>query len=123
MILSAKNRSKSCFFRPKKLVEGVIANPVGGRSRDVSTSGNTPTDLYRAYADSPFTSWTVVTPNPILTHLGTDFEIDQVADPCVIEISSSRTELYYDADDNDTDVAAIKLATFAGSIGNLISGT
>ena len=32
-------------------------------------------------------------------------------------------KMYYDADDNTTDIAAIKLATFSGSIGNLIAGT
>lgn len=81
-------------------------------------------DIFRAYTPNPadLTDWTIVTPNPILTHTGTDYEIDQVADPCIIE-ASGRCEMYYDADDNATDIAAIKLATFDGTLSQLVNGT
>lgn len=86
-----------------------------------ATSGNLPTDIYRAQS-ADLIDWTQIDPNPVLTHLGTDYEIDQVADPHVIEVAG-KSYMYYDADDNVTFEAAIKLATFDGSLGQLINGT
>lgn len=85
-----------------------------------ATSGNKPSDLYRAHSSDRI-NWTVVRPAPALTHLGSAYEVDQVADPCVLEVSGA-SYLYYDADDNATGIAAIKLATFAGTLSQLVGG-
>lgn len=85
-----------------------------------ATSGNLPTDLYRAYSTDAI-NWTVVTPNPLLTHLGSAYEIDQIADPAVVEVGGT-SYLFYDADDNTTDIAAIKVATFAGTLAQIVAG-
>lgn len=83
--------------------------------------GNLPTDLYRAYT-SDLLTWTKVTPSPLLTHSGTDYEIDQVADARVLEVSGT-SYLFYDADDNITDISAIKIATVSGAtIADIVNG-
>lgn len=86
-----------------------------------AVSGNTPTDIYRAHSTDAIT-WTQIAANPVLTHTGSAFEIDQIADPCVLEVSGA-SYMFYDADDNGTDIAAIKLATFAGTLASLVVGS
>jgi predicted GH43/DUF377 family glycosyl hydrolase len=70
-------------------------------------AGNLPTHIY--HATSPdLVNW-ARTAAPVLTPLGTGFEIDQVADPCVV-IVGEQAYLFYDGDDNVGEDAAIGLA-------------
>ena len=75
-------------------------------------------DIYHAYSTDRI-NWTIVTPSPILTRLGTDYEITQIADPAIIEVSGT-SYMFYDADDIATDIAAIRLATFSGTLSQLV---
>lgn len=85
-----------------------------------STSApNLPTNIYHAYS-SDLINWTVVTPKPALSFSGTGYEIDQVADACVIE-ALGKTWLFYDADDNVTPKAGICVATIDGSLADVIN--
>jgi hypothetical protein len=90
-----------------------------------NVAGNVIGDIYRWHSPDRIT-WTAVEPKPILTHLGSEFEIDQAADPHVIEVGG-KSFMAYDATDNTTAPgttnAVIKLATFDGTIADLIEGT
>lgn len=79
-------------------------------------TGNLVSDLYRGVSTDRLT-WTT---QVILQRSGTDYETDQIADPCVVEVDGS-SYLYYDADDAGTGVCVIKLATFNGTLATLIA--
>lgn len=81
-------------------------------------AGNAYSDLYRAWSVDRIT-WTQV--GVILARSGDDYEVDQVADPCVIEVDGTAY-LYYDADVASSGACAIKLATFGGALSQLVSG-
>lgn len=73
-----------------------------------------PTDIY--YATSPdLINWTIGNDgNPILVHSGSTPEIDQVADPSIIEFHG-KLFLYFTADDNthpDNVKSAIEMAVY-----------
>lgn len=82
-------------------------------------SGVLPTNIY--YATSPdLITWTI-TPTPVLTRSQSHFEMDQVADPCVVEVRG-KTYLFYDGDDNPAHFANIGLAIFDGTLSQYFSG-
>ena len=83
-----------------------------------SGSGTLPTNIYRSTSANLIT-WT--TPELVLLHTGTNYEIDQAADPIILEVDGT-TYLYYDADDNTANASAIKLARFFGTIHELVGG-
>ena len=64
-------------------------------------------------------NWTF--PQLVLARSGTDYETDQVADPHVLEVNG-QSFMFYDADDNTTNLAAIKLLTFPGTLAQLVTG-
>lgn len=82
-------------------------------------AGNLVSDLYRAYS-SDRVNWTQY--GPILQRTGTGYEIDQVADPCLLEVAGT-SYMYYDADEAATGICAIKLATIETSLANVVAGT
>lgn len=81
-------------------------------------SGSLPTSIYHA-TSTDLINWTI-TSGTVLALSGTDFEIDQVADACVIEVSG-RTYLFYDGDDNQANCANVGLAIFEGTLSSLAS--
>lgn len=81
-------------------------------------AGNGPSDIYRAYSTDLIT-WTQW--GRIVQHSGTGYEVDQLADPSVLE-AEGETLLYVDADDNTTGIAAIELFSFGGSAYQLVTG-
>ena len=89
--------------------------PVGGLwhlwYHAASGSGLLPTNIYHA-TSSDFVNWTQTTPNPVLTHAGSGFEYDQVADPSIVVVGNTAY-LFYDGDNNTTETGAIGLATAA----------
>jgi sucrose-6-phosphate hydrolase SacC (GH32 family) len=85
-------------------------------------NGNLPTDIYHASSDD-LVSWNVITPNPILTHLGgATFEKEQCADAKVIEVGG-LSYLYYSGVDDTGGYASVGLAQFAGTLQQIVSGT
>jgi hypothetical protein len=78
--------------------------------------GNAATDIYRA-SSSDLITWT---PELVLERLGTDYEIDQVADPCVIEVTG-KSYMYYDADETATGTCVIKLATISAPLSSVVA--
>ena len=72
-------------------------------------SGNLPTNIYHATSPDKIT-WTQT--GAVLTHSGSGFEVDQVADPSVIVVGGTAY-LFYDGDDNTSEVAKIGVATAA----------
>jgi hypothetical protein len=85
-----------------------------------STSGTLPTDINH-YTSPDLTTWTRVGSSPILTHTGTGFEIDQVADPCVLE-RNGTAYLWYDGDNNTSSAAHIGVATIAATLAAVVDG-
>ena len=84
--------------------------------------GNLPTDIYHAYSSDKI-NWTVVSPNPILTHLGgSTFEFDQAADPYIVE-SGGQCWMYYTGENNVTYHASIGLAIADATLEEIIAGT
>lgn len=102
---------------------GIYPTQVGGLYQlwyhAVNASGDLPTDIYRATSPD-LINWTPITPNPVLTHLGSGFEFDQVADPCVVEVAGT-SYLFYDGDNNGTSTAAIGVATIGEPVANVIT--
>ena len=94
---------------------------IGGRYRlwyhAAAAAGNLPTPLYQA-SSADLITWTI-DGSPILSPSGTDFEIDQVADPTVIEVDGIA-RLYYDACDNVANTALVRLATFPGTLAEAV---
>jgi predicted GH43/DUF377 family glycosyl hydrolase len=72
-------------------------------------SGSLPTNIYHATSTDRIT-WTKTTPSPVLTHTGSGFEVDQVADPSMVVVGGS-SYLFYDGDDNASSAAHVLLAT------------
>lgn len=70
--------------------------------------GTLPTNLYHSSSTNR-TTW--ATPTLVLTHTGSGFEVDQVADPSVLVVQGV-SYLYYDGDDNGSEAAHILLATY-----------
>lgn len=82
-----------------------------------------PSNIYRAHNSAAATdAWTIVTPKPALAPSGSDYEVDQVADPSIVEWAGASL-MFYDADDNGAATAAIKLARFAGTLATLVAGS
>lgn len=75
-----------------------------------NTTGNLPTDIYHASNVNWFNdSWQ--TNGPVLTHLGSSFEVDQVAGGSVLVVNGTAY-LFYDGDDNTgSGAASIGVAT------------
>lgn len=98
------------------LINGAITPKVGSVYElwfhAASAGATLPTDLYHATSSSfPGTpdSWTISPATPILTHLGTGFEIDQMAGPVPV-LWKDQSFLYYDGDDNTHSAASIGVA-------------
>lgn len=94
---------------------------IGGRYQlwyhAAPAAGDSPTDLYHA-TSTDLINWTQVTPNPILTRLGSPtFEDLQIADCCVLEVAGT-SYLYYSGlnDSGSPQLASIGLATYAGPL-------
>lgn len=71
-------------------------------------AGSLPTNIY--YSQSPSSdkiNWT--TPVLVLEHSGSGFQVDQVADPCVIVVGGV-SYLFFDGDDNVSEAADIGVA-------------
>ena len=105
---------------------GMYGGPSITRVKDVyhlwyhaSLSGNLPTDIYHAWSLDGRT-WQTDSPLPVLARTQS-WEVDQVADPNVVEIGG-RTFLFFDGDDNPGERAAIGLATFDGPLQDLVAG-
>lgn len=80
-------------------------------------AGNLPTNIYHATSNDLIT-WTQT--GLVLEHLGSGFEFDQVADPDIVEVAGT-SYLFYDGDDNvPPESASIGLATFGGTVSQLI---
>lgn len=73
-------------------------------------AGTTPTDIYHATSTDRI-NWTITPGTPVLTLLGTGFEIDQVADPNIVTFGVT-SYLYYDGEDNGASAGHIGLATY-----------
>lgn len=73
-----------------------------------AVSGNTPTDIYAASSADKIT-WTPGA-SPVLTHLGSGFEVDQVADPQVV-VWMGTAYLFYDGVNNPASQGRIGVAT------------
>jgi predicted GH43/DUF377 family glycosyl hydrolase len=82
-------------------------------------SGALPTDIYHA-TSTDLVNWDVVTPNPIITHLGgSTFEKEQAADACVLEVDGTSWMFYSGVDDTGSH-ARIGLAQYAGPLTDFI---
>jgi hypothetical protein len=82
-----------------------------------------PTDLYHA-SSTDLINWDVVTPYPILTHLGgATFESEQAADPCVLEVAGQSYLFYSGVNDSAPQAAAVGLAEFDGTLTQIVMGT
>lgn len=68
-----------------------------------------PTNIYHATSPDLIT-WTITSPNPVLTHTGAGFEVDQVAGPAPLIVDGTAF-LYYDGDDNVGATARLAVAT------------
>ncbi len=88
---------------------------------DTGRIGNT--NIYRAYSYDR-QNWSIVTPNPILTHTGTGWEITQIADPWPIEVNGV-SYLFVDAVNSGVSpqTAAIEVVTFNGTLNQIVTGT
>lgn len=75
----------------------------------VASAGNVPTNIYHATSTDRI-NWTQTSPNPVLTHTGSGFEIDQVADPS-LAVAGSTAYLFYSAVDNVAETSHVLLAT------------
>lgn len=74
-------------------------------------AGNLPTNIYHATStDLTTDSWTQTSPNPVLAHAGSGFEVDQVAGPSPVVVGGTAY-LFYDGDDNTGETASIAVAT------------
>lgn len=73
-----------------------------------NVSGVLPTDIYHATSTDRIT-W--VPNGPVLTHLGSGYEADQAAGPCILQVGGDSF-MFYDGDDNTAESAAIGLATY-----------
>lgn len=96
-------------------VNGVTTPTYGGSTHvwyhGVNGLGNLPTDLYHAStSDITVDAWTISPATPVLTHLGSGFEIDQVAGPCPLVVGQT-SYVFYDGDDNTLETAGIGVAT------------
>ena len=85
-----------------------------------SIIGNLPTDIY-LHSSTDLLHWNAVSSAPVLART-LPWEVDQVADPSVVE-ANSNTYMFYDGDDNTHGPykASIGVAVFHGSLGSLIS--
>lgn len=72
-------------------------------------AGDLPTNIYHATSTDRIT-WTRSPSGPVLTYLGSGFEVDQVADPCVIVVSGTAY-LFYDGINNPVEQGRIGVAT------------
>ena len=69
-----------------------------------------PTDVYQA-ASKNLIDWKIsLGENPVLKHTGNGWEYDQLADPSPIINPDGGAFLYYDADNNVVEKAAIGMA-------------
>jgi sucrose-6-phosphate hydrolase SacC (GH32 family) len=77
---------------------------------------NLPTQIYHATSDDLVT-WRQSSAAPILDR-SQSWEVDQVADPSLVE-ANGRTFLFYDGDDNVGRRAAINVAVADGNLSEL----
>lgn len=75
-----------------------------------STSGILPTDIYRAVS-SDLIHWVRRPGTPILTRGDLFYEVDQVADACLLELGGQRF-LFYGGADNTTGTGRINRAVY-----------
>lgn len=75
-----------------------------------NVSANLPTNIYHATSPDLIT-WTISPATPVLTLLGTGFEIDQTAGPDAVMVGT-QSYLFYDGDDNASATAAIGVALY-----------
>lgn len=94
-------------------VDGVPTPTVAGTYHvwlhGTAGAGVLPTNIYHAEGSSK-TSWSLPAPNPVFTHLGSSFEVDQVAGACPLVVGAT-SYLFYDGDDNTGETASIGVAT------------
>lgn len=80
-----------------------------------------PTDLYHATSPDLLT-WTILNSgNPILSHSGSGIETNQIADACLVEWNN-KTFMYFEGGNNSTNTFEIEVATWDGTIAQLIDG-
>jgi hypothetical protein len=84
-----------------------------------AVSGGLPTNIYHAYSPD-LINWTIIAPNPALSLSGSGYEIDQVADACIVE-ANGKTWMFFDAENNAISVGAIEVATFNGALQDIIN--
>jgi hypothetical protein len=86
-----------------------------------NVAASLPSDIY--HATSPdLINWTLVGSGPVLTHIGSAPEVDQVADPVVLEFKG-KTYLFYDALDNPSSASVIRVATIDATLAQIIDGS
>lgn len=85
-----------------------------------STGGVLPTDIYHARS-SDLMNWTVDSTGPALRRTE-GWEVDQVADPSLVE-AGGQTFLFYDGDDNPKASASIGAAVFDGTLSELLTSS
>jgi hypothetical protein len=126
--LSSLQISSGCMYGSAFLVRG--GAKIGGRYHlyyhaapaGATSNGNLPTDCYHA-SSTDLINWTVVTPNPILTHLGgSSFEKEQIADVRIVEVGG-QCFMYYSGVDDTGGHAGVGLAIAGATLEEIISGS
>jgi hypothetical protein len=83
-------------------------------------AGNIYSDIFRASSTDRI-NWTQVTPAPIMTHSGTGYEVEQIADASIQQVGGT-SYMFMDADSSGSTVAAIELATINTTLANIVAG-
>ena len=78
-----------------------------------SKNGDLPTDIYHA-TSLDLINWDVTPSTPVITHLGTGYEYDQVAGPVPL-IVNGTAYIFYDGDNNAHPGARIGVVTSHGN--------
>lgn len=86
-----------------------------------TTAATVPGKIFHA-TSTDLLNWTITNSgNPILSPTGISPEIDQVADPCVVEWNN-KTYLYFEGVDNGSALNKIEVLTWDGTIAQLLDG-
>jgi len=86
----------------------------------VAANALLPTDIYHATSVNLLT-WTIVGSAPVLTRTGEVTGTDQVADPSILE-ARGKTYLFYSVANNTAGSGNQNVASFAGSLHQLVAG-
>ena len=89
---------------------------------DKQPGGVDKTDITHAYTVDPtFSNWTQSGVFDLIHNAG-QFEKDQVADACVLQVIG-KSYMFFDGVDNETPAGYINVATYPGTLSALLAGT